>query len=374
MKQAYAPALQLSHFANIRKTRELPLRGKALVAVGDQVQSSTPVLQADLPGELLVVRIANRLGFEPEDVVAAMKVHVGDSIQRGQVLCELKTFFGLFTSRLLSPVEGTAEFFTELNAHLGVRQESSPLTVSAYISGEVVEVEEGTSVTIQTRGAFAQGIFGVGGERHGSIFPLPCAVSDLVEKRLLDSIGEDLTGKILIGGSGFTTAALEAAERRRVSCVICGSIDAETLATFAKREIGVSVTGDEEVPFTLIITEGFGSLPISPRFMELAQELAGKNASVNGATQVRAGATRPELIVPREATVGQMDDIDAVKVLEIGAKLRVIRYPYFGRFGVITELPSEPQRIPTGASVRVLTATLDDGEVVAIPRANVELV
>jgi hypothetical protein len=59
--------------------------------------------------------------------------------------------------------------------------------------------------------------------------------------------------------------------------------------------------------------------------------------------------------------------------LSVGARVRVIRVPYFGAQGVVTDLPHELAPIETGAFVRVLAATLDDGRQVTVPRANVEL-
>ena len=60
--------------------------------------------------------------------------------------------------------------------------------------------------------------------------------------------------------------------------------------------------------------------------------------------------------------------------LSVGARIRLIRVPYFGRTGVVRELPQELERIETGAWLRVLRAELDDGSCVTVPRANVELV
>ena len=54
--------------------------------------------------------------------------------------------------------------------------------------------------------------------------------------------------------------------------------------------------------------------------------------------------------------------------------MRIIRDPHFGALGRVAELPPEPRRLDTEASVRILTVTLADGRCVTLPRANVELV
>ncbi len=60
-------------------------------------------------------------------------------------------------------------------------------------------------------------------------------------------------------------------------------------------------------------------------------------------------------------------------MLEIGTNIRVIREPYFGRLGTVTELPSQLMTVESETEVRVLKAKLDDGREVVVPRANVEI-
>lgn len=371
MSQAYTPTLELSLRKKLTKVRELPLPGKVLVQVGDTVQAHSNVLAAELPGELEIVRVADRLGFEPEQVVAAMKVKVGDKIQAGDLVCEMRSFFGIFTAKVFASTSGTVEFFTESNAHLGIRQASNPVEVNAYIDGKVIHVEEGKSVTIETEGAIVQGIFGVGGERFGEVFVLDLPPAALVDAEDIARLA--VTGKVLVGGRSFTLAALRLAAEKKVAAVITGSVDADTLQHFVGYEIGVSVTGDEDVPFTFIITEGFGALPMSQRVLEVARKVSGRQASVNGATQVRAGAMRPEIIVANFTSGADSEDAAEGGSLEIGARVRMIRVPYFGVFGKVTALPSQPERVPSGAVVRVAKVHTENGEEISVPRANLEL-
>jgi len=372
--QAYTPGLELARFTRVRKIRELPLQGKNLVSVGQRVKAKQAVLSAELPGDIAIVRVASRMGFDVLDVLPNLKVSVGQRVERGDLLCEIKSFFNLFTSRLASPCSGEIEFFTEANAHLGIRQASVPLEVLAYVDGHVLEIEEGKSVTIETEGTLIQGIFGVGGECNGEIFVLDLANDRNISREDIANVSVELSNKIIIGGAKYSIAALEEAAKRGAIGIVCGSIDSETLAKYVGYEIGVSITGDEEVPCTLMITEGFGQLAISDRVMELAKEVQGRSASLNGATQVRAGAMRPEIIVPRLDELSEQENIEAAaKFLRLGARLRIIRVPYFGELGEITELPHQPVKIPSGAVVRVLHAKLDSGQEVIVPRANVEL-
>ena len=122
---------------------------------------------------------------------------------------------------------------------------------------------------------------------------------------------------------------------------------------------------------SVIVTEGFGWLPLAERTHSLLRSLEGRAASINGATQVRAGAVRPEIIVARE-DAGPVDR-DPAAGLRVGASVRIIRDPHFGAAAEVVALPAEPRPIATGARARVLEARLANGDLVIVPRANVEL-
>ena len=177
----YTPGLKVSSSTKLTRVRELPILGQHQVKIGDKVTANQEVLRAELPGEVEVIRVAERLGFEPIDLEGKVDFASGEIIKKGQLISSIKTFFGLYTSELHSPVDGIVEFYTETNAHLGVRLDPIPLSVDAYITGTVTKIDEGKRVYIETDAVFAQGIFGVGGERHGNVLPL-----DIPNEKIID--------------------------------------------------------------------------------------------------------------------------------------------------------------------------------------------
>jgi hypothetical protein len=111
---------------------------------------------------------------------------------------------------------------------------------------------------------------------------------------------------------------------------------------------------------------------MASRTFDLLKKFDGEYASINGATQIRAGVIRPEIIIPHTIT----DDITvktADAELIIGTRVRVIREPHFGRFANIIELPAELHVIPTGAKVRVAKVKFNNDDEDIIPRANLEI-
>jgi hypothetical protein len=57
-----------------------------------------------------------------------------------------------------------------------------------------------------------------------------------------------------------------------------------------------------------------------------------------------------------------------------GTPIRILRQPYFGAIGVVHSLPVELQALESESKVRVLNVELDDGQIVTVPRANVEII
>lgn len=369
MGQLFSPGLQARRIATVRKLRELSIPGTVTVKVGDRVTAEDVIAHADQSGEVMMVRLAEKLGIDPLEVERGLKVAVGQSVSVGDVVCEHAGLFGLFRSVFRSPVTGTIDFITARTGHIGVRLPSKRLELRAYVDGTVVDVVSGKSVTIETRGALLQGIFGVGGERSGTIVVLPVGDDEEIHERHITGA---IRGAVLVGGTRPSGAALRYAAAQGAVGMVVGSIDDQALAEYLGYDLGIALTGDEAIPMSLIVTEGFGVIPMAARTARILKEFAGRRVSLNGATQVRAGALRPEIIIAHNAP-GADDRDEALEGLRVGASIRLIRVPYFGLRGTVTELPPVAQRIATGAFARVLIATLEDGRTVAVPRANVEL-
>jgi hypothetical protein len=185
-------------------------------------------------------------------------------------------------------------------------------------------------------------------------------------------IDRSMAGKIIVGGSNLTGDALIKANEIGVAGVITGALIDKDMVEFLGYDIGVAITGHEKINTTVLITEGFGTIPMAHQTFDLLKSVEGKVGSINGATQIRAGVIRPELIVPDNRA-----DIDIIAddsfILEVGTSIRIIREPFFGELATVSSLPTELTNVESGASVRVLEAKLVSGEKVVVPRANVEI-
>lgn len=373
MGTAYTPGLTVSANTVILKTRRLPIKGEVLVQEGDMVQPDTVVARALLPGILQTVRVAQTLGIEPKQIRSALKVKEGDTVEKDQVIAETKGFLGLFRGVAKSPVTGTVELISEVTGHVGVRQPPTVIDVNAYVQGRVVKVLPQEGAVIETQGALIQGIFGVGGERRGILRVL---VNNPNETLTAQHIPNDVAGQILVGGATIEADAITRAAEQGAVGIVVGGIRDTDLVRYLGHDIGVAITGSEDIPLSIIVTEGFGAIQMASRTFRLLKSLEGKTASINGATQIRAGVIRPEIIVPLEAPAQLPESPPAreAQLLDIGSAVRIIREPYFGQLGTVVELPPELMEIESGTHARVLKARLNDGSVVVVPRANVEII
>ncbi|NPB04037.1 MAG: hypothetical protein GXO39_06465 [Thermotogae bacterium] len=376
MAHAYTPGLKVTEKTLIVKERRLPLWGDVLVKEGQTVKAEDVVAKALLPGPAYLQNVAGELGISPQDLPKVLLVKKGEEVKKGQVIAEVKVFFGLFKREARAPIDGTLEDYSETTGQVIFRGKPIPIEVVAYLDGVVEKVIPREGVVVRTVAALVQGIFGVGGERVGG--RIKVAVSSPDEELTPDRITSDMRNAVLIGGRTAKIETLQRAAEVGINTLVIGSIDDSDLHAYVGYDIGVAITGDEDVPFTLIITEGFGSLPMAKRTFELFKKFEGLKASTNGATQIRAGVQRPEVIIFRK-DVDMNEVIDAEPPtesghLDVGSIVRIIREPYFGEIGQVVELPSEPVKIETESTVRVLKVKLKDNRIVVIPRANVELI
>jgi hypothetical protein len=178
-------------------------------------------------------------------------------------------------------------------------------------------------------------------------------------------------------------ATLDRAREVGVRGIIAGGMGDADLRTILGYDLGVAITGSEDIGLTVVVTEGFGRMTMAERTFDLLSSRKGMKTSISGATQIRAGVIRPEVVIPLDGKgggtgrkkAGSDASGDAASTgLVVGSPVRIIREPYFGRIGTVIELPPELQVLESEAKVRVLKVEFQDGTKAMIPRANVELI
>lgn len=370
MGNAFTPGLLVTSRARVQKLRHLPIGGEATVSVNETVSATDIVARAQRPGNIVIVRASEQLELDTRRLPSALRVKEGDTVEENEILGEVSHFFGLIKNTCRTPVTGVIEEISDVTGHISVRQPPHEIRVTAYISGTVNEVTD-AYVGIETEAAIVQGIFGLGGECYAPVHILQ-PWGDITA----DMIDEACEGKIIVGSGALTAEAVNKAVQCHVKGIVAGSIGHEVLDAILGEPIGVAITGQEAISFTLVVTEGFGAIPMAEATKTLLQSMNGAYVALNGTTQIRAGVVRPEIIRPLEDTAREEEaaELAVARALEVGTRIRIIRAPYFGALATVTALPEQPIVIETGATVRVLHARCDDGKDVYVPRANVEII
>ena len=374
MAHAYTPGLRVTANATVRKERRLPIAGEVLVAKGAPVRAEEVVARAELPGGVAAVNVVNRLAIAPEEIDSYMLKGVGESVVADEVIAETRPLIKWFRSTARSPIDGTIETISKVTGQVMIRAAPNPVSVRAYVDGTVVEVQPGEGVVVETRGAMVQGILGIGGEVAGEL-----AVAGGGPGAVLgpEEVHEGLAGKIVLAGALVRGEAYQRAAEIGVTALVCGGCHDSDLRRLLGHDLGVAITGHEPIRPILIVTEGFGRIPMAHGTYELLASLVGRRSSANGATQIRAGVLRPEILVPadgraRAAAAPQREGL-AIGLTK-GSPVRIIREPGFGRLGVVKSLPTGVQSVESEAKVRVVEIQFPDGETAVVPRANVEAI
>ena len=372
MAHAYTPGLKVLHHSKVQKNRRLPIKGTVTKQVGDLLKPDEIVATTNLPGNVQMVKVANLLNIGPADVLDAMLVKEGDIVNKGSMIAQTEGLFGFFKTDVKSPIDGTIESISDVTGQIVMRDAPFPVEVDAYMTGTVKEIIPEEGVIVEADAAFIQGIFGIGGESRGY---MEIVVSNREQELTADLLNESHKGKIVVGGSFISLATYKKALSLGIAGVVVGGFNYYDLEEILGYVLGVAITGSEDLVTSLVLTEGYGNIKMGKRTFDLLNEHHGKFVSINGATQIRAGVIRPEIVIPLKES-----EIPDSALYESGEKgigenslVRVIRAPYFGKMGKVISLPPELQKMESETMVRVAIVNIGD-EAITIPRANLEMV
>ncbi|MEE9554828.1 MAG: hypothetical protein V3W18_11065, partial [candidate division Zixibacteria bacterium] len=285
MAHAYTPGLKVTERMKIAKKRILPLKGEVVVNKGDTLLPDAVVARTELPGTVEPVNVANILGVPPQDVPDTMLKQIGDRVEQDEEIAVSKSFFGLFKSVVKAKISGTIENISSVTGQVLLRGAPIPIEVKAYLHGIVTEIFPEEGIEITSWGSFVQGIFGIGPETHGPIKIVSSSNEEVLTEKEID---DSCKGCVIVGGSLVTAAGLRKAIEVGAVGIVVGGFDDQDLRDFLGYDLGVAITGNEDKGITLVVTEGFGQIMMAAKTFELLKAHEGQEASLNGATQIRA--------------------------------------------------------------------------------------
>ncbi|MBN1658742.1 MAG: hypothetical protein JXA93_10090 [Anaerolineae bacterium] len=354
----YPVEARVTPLVTIRRERILPVEGEVLVGVGEMVGPADVVARCQLPGSVRVVDASRALRVPRHRAERYLLKSPGDSVQVNETVAAPGGLLGRLRRSCRSPVDG--QIVDVRDGLILIQPASTTFELEAHLKGQVTNIMPRRGVVISAVGALIQAFWGCGGEADGV---LKLVVDNPMKPLRARSIDVSCQGTIAVGGRILDEATLDQAVEAKVRGMIVGSVDA------------VLIPYLRGLPFPIIVTEGFGSLPMSEPVFGLLHSNMGREAMMNAETSTRWGARRPEVLIPLRAEDSTPEDSRQPKALRVGDLVRVLRAPHLGALGTVIDLPDFPQMLESGSRVPAVLVELDDADQpVAIPVVNVELV
>jgi hypothetical protein len=351
----YPSVTRVLPLTTIRRERILPVAGEVLVNVGARVDSTSVVAHAELPGRYYILNVAQALRVSPEATDKYIRPKPGQPVEARQVIAGRRVRLGMVPRVVRAPQDGVVVAVG--GGRVLLESAGEPVEVRAYLPGTVSDILPKRGVTIETVGAWIQGVWGVGDESFGVLKVL---VDQPEQPLWAKSIDVTCHGAVLVGGLLEDRETLQQALELQVRGVVTGSLD-PTLIGMAR-----------EMPFPVITTEGIGRAPMASPILELLRTNEGREAAISGRTQPRWGAIRPEVVIPLPANRGSPPPPPGAS-LAVGVQVRATRGPAMGAVGTVQQLPAHPLALETEARVwGAVVAFEEDGEQF-VPFFNLEL-
>ena len=275
----------LSAFSGKDSSFKTPVRGEI---ENINFDSGTIILREiqDYSTKPITINIAKELNVDPRHIKGYLKKREGDFVETYEPLAS--RLEKDFSKVIPSPATGA---ITSINLDKGIvtiQYKNEPYQIFAQVHGKVIHTEKNLSATIEYSGNKLFGIIGFGGETCNEISVL---------KKNSFKQNKSYQNKIIISFSKIYEKFLRACSEMYVAGVVAPSIDNMDLVEFLGEEIGVALTGNEAIPFPIILTEGFGDFRINAEYKEFFMKQQNKKMYMNGHTQIRAGVVRPQMIV-----------------------------------------------------------------------------
>jgi hypothetical protein len=350
----------ISPYTVIRRERRLPVRGEVLVELGDRVEATDVLARGPKPGEFRLFDIARVLAVPDGEVSVHLRKETGDTIQAGEVIAARTGAIGFLSRTCRSPFDGSiiaSKRGRVLMRPIPEEHNQTGVELPSLLRGQVSRVIPGYGAVIEAEAGLVEGAWGAGSEASGTLKVMVNAPDEPLSTAALDTESQ---GQILVGGTLGDRAPLLRAVEVKACGIVVGSMPAGLIESVSN------------LPLPVMVTEGFGQLPMADVAFELLKTYHGELACIGGHAGSN-GAARPEVIV-FPAARGEITMTDNDVVLLAGKTVRIVREPYMGAVGVVKAIPDKPTTVKSGLRLQVAEIELNSREIIQAPIANLECI
>ena len=348
-----APVHHILPLATIIRERVLPIKGTVLARLGQSVKSADIVAEATWAREHIFLDVARTLNISPDAADRVIRYKAGDKVPAGAIVAMGR---GLLPKAVKAPREGRV--VAAGGGQVLLESGESRMELRAGISGNVTQIIANRGVEIQTTGALIQAVWGNGRVDTGVMINLAEKPDTILTAARLDV---SMRGSMLVVGEVKEEGALLAAADLPVRGLIVGSMP-PVLIPIAR-----------EMRYPIVLTEGFGALPMNIAAYRLITTNAKREATLNAEALDRYSGARPEIIIPLPASNPPPIPHD-VEVFAPGQTVRLRRQPGAGQIASILGLHDGLATFPSGLRAAAAEVRLENGEQLLIPLVNLEVV
>lgn len=357
--------------------RNIPGQGKILASIGQDVKPSDVLGRASVSGGFRKIDLARELKVEPGQVKNHLNRQLGQIIYKGELLAFSKG--GLLGGKkiITAPTDGILESLDSATGELTIRFLPHNTDLPAAVFGIVDAISSlPRRVSIRCEVTQVLGIFGSGKVREGILKILSRA--DLINtNQILPQYAE----QIVVAGSLIYKDAILSSISKGVNGIITGGINAKDYRAMAGGRIIFPRKMGSDIGLGVLVTEGFGSLPISRDIFEVLKNFSGRFAILDGNSGVlnlpsfeNSSMDRVRKVsLPQESNLVIGKDEIVARELTKGQVVRVIASPFMGEAGSLESIDQMPTVLPTGIRtylVNIRTQT----RVIRVPYSNIEII
>lgn len=328
----------------------LPVSGRVVARVGQNVSAADVIAEAQIPSEHLLLDIRRALGV-PQINLAERNIvrQVGDKLAKGDVIAETG---GLFSKLVRAPSD--SEVVAISSGQVLLQVQSTKLELRAGVPGTVTEIVPERGVIIETNGSLIQAAWGNNQIDSGLLLVLAKSPDEELTRAKLDV---SMRGAVVMAGHCSTVDVLEMASELPLRGLILASMTADLIPAANK------------LNFPVVVLEGFGKIPMSENAYRLLSSSEKRDASINATFDPKTGE-RPEVIIPLPANGEEAPDSVYFAPNQV---VRIQGAPYEGRVGTLVQIRPGLSTLPNGVRAPAADVQLDNETRVIVPLANLEV-
>lgn len=348
-----APVVHVIGLTSIVRERLLPVSGTVHARLQQKVTPNDVVAETRWAREHVLLDVARLLNVSPNAADHLIRCKVDEQLTANT---EIAVGKGVFPRSVRTPRDGRVVAVG--GGQVLLETGESKMELRAGIPGIVTQIIPNRGVVIQTAGGLIQGVWGNGRIDTGLLVNLMETPESVLTVGRLDV---SLRGSIILAGMIKDAETLQAAADLPVRGLILSSIF-PSLSPRAR-----------EMRYPILITDGFGSIPMNSAAHKLLSTNAKREVTINAEVYDRYSGTRPEVIIPLP-TSSEPAAPREVETFAPGLQVRMRRPPAMGMLGSILSIKPGLTTLPSGLRAPAAEVRLENGETVIAPLVNLEVV